>query len=116
MATALGRGAAWLLLLAVIVLSVVPPALRPETAAPHKLEHFAAFFVTGLAFGFGYSRRPLGVALGIIAFCGLIEFAQIFVPGRHARLSDFLVDAVAAAAGIIVAAFTGRRLARPPEN
>ena len=105
-----GRGAAWLLLLAVIALSVVPPALRPETAAPHKLEHFGAFFVTGLAFGLGYSRRPLPVALGLVAFCGLIEIAQAFVPGRHARVADFLVDAMAAAAGVILAALAARRL------
>jgi VanZ family protein len=113
MVTALGRGVAWLGLLAVIVLSVVPPALRPETAAPHKLEHFAAFLVIGLAFGLGYSRRPLRVALGVVAFCALIEIAQIFVPGRHARLSDFLVDAIAATAGVMLAAFAGRRLVGP---
>jgi hypothetical protein len=32
--------------------------------------------------------------------CAGLEIAQLFVPGRHARLSDFVVDFVAALMGI----------------
>ena len=32
--------------------------------------------------------------VGLVIFAGAIEIAQVLIPGRHARLSDFLVDAV----------------------
>ena len=64
--TTSARGAGWLLLLTITVLSLVPPTLRPETGVPHDLEHFAIFAAAGLAFGIGYSRRPLGAAMGLV--------------------------------------------------
>lgn len=100
--------AAWLLAVIVIVLSVVPPSLRPETDAPHNLEHFAAFFATGVAFGFGYDRRPVAVGFGLVLYSGMIEIIQIFVPDRHSRLSDFIVDAFAVCVGVAVAAVAAR--------
>ncbi len=100
------RLAAWLLAVVITVLSLVPPELRPETGVPHNLEHAAIFAATGFAFGFGYSRPRLTM-VALVIFAGAIELAQTFVPGRHARLSDFIVDAVtmcvAVAAGSIVA-------------
>ncbi len=96
------RLAAWFLALVITVLSLVPPEFRPETGAPHDLEHFAIFAATGFAFGFGYSRRRL-VTVALVIFAGAIELAQTFVPGRHARLSDFIVDAVAMCVGIAAA-------------
>jgi VanZ family protein len=97
------RTGAWLLAVAIIVLSFVPPSLRPETDLPHDLEHFAIFVATGVAFGVGYSRRPGLVSVWLVIFAGAIEFAQILVPGRHARLSDFVVDALAAWIGAATA-------------
>jgi len=35
---------------------------------------------------------------------GALELLQLLMPGRHARLEDFIVDAIAACAGIAVAA------------
>ena len=81
------------------MLSLVPPWLRPETDVPHDLEHFSIFFVTGAAFGVGYSRRPKLVAAVLVIFAAAVELAQIVDPGRHARVSDFIVDALAACVG-----------------
>ena len=101
------RFVAWCLAIVVTVLSLVPPGLRPQTGAPRILEHVAIFAATGVAFGFGYSRRPSLVAVALVIFAGAIELSQTFVPGRHARLSDFIIDAVtigvAAAAASIAA-------------
>ena len=94
------RIAAWLLTVAIAVLSVVPAWLRPETGAPHGLEHFAIFFATGVAFGVGYGFKKISVVVGLLLFAGAIEFAQVFVPGRHARLSDFVIDALALCVGV----------------
>jgi VanZ family protein len=99
------RIAAWLLASVITVLSLVPPDYRPETAVPHNLEHFAIFVTTGLCFGIGYSRSLISVAIGLIIFSGAIELAQRLVHGRHARLSDFIVDAFAMCVGVVVGSF-----------
>jgi VanZ family protein len=92
--------AAWLLALAIVVLSLGPPSTRPVTGAPHNVEHLLIFLATGVAFGLGYPRRFSFLAMALPIFAAVIELAQIFVPGRHARLSDFLVDAAALCLGV----------------
>lgn len=89
----------WLILLAIVVLSVVPPSDRPVTGAPSNWEHVGIYLLTGIAFGIAYPGRLPAIAPGLILFSGLIEVIQLWVPGRHARLSDFLIDSVATCAG-----------------
>ena len=98
------RVAAWFLLLAIVVLSVVPPGFRPVTPASHNVEHLVIFFLTGVAFGLGYESRWFMQVIGLAGFSAAIELLQLFIPGRHARLSDFLVNAVSVALGIGLAA------------
>ncbi len=86
---------------AILVLSLIPSELRPETSVPHKLEHLLIFAAAGVAFGLGYEARRGLLAIQLVIFAGAVEIAQLFVPGRHARLSDFLVDAVGICAGSI---------------
>jgi VanZ family protein len=92
--------AGWLLLWAIAVLSLVPPSYRPGTDMPHTFEHLAICIVTGLAFGLGDFHRYLSRIVLLIAFVGVIELAQLLVPGRHARLSDFLLDALGVSIGV----------------
>jgi VanZ family protein len=73
--------AGWLLLITITALSLVPPYLRPTTGVTHGLEHFAIFAVTGFAFGLAYDRKPVAIMLVLVIFAGVIEFAQLFVPG-----------------------------------
>ncbi len=98
------RVAAWTLATAIMVLSTVPPGLRPETVVPHNLEHFAIYWATGLAFGLGYERKHGLLAMPLVIFSGIVELIQLFVPGRHARLSDFIVDSAAVCIGLLTAA------------
>jgi VanZ family protein len=49
----------------------------------------------GRLFGLGYKRKHGLLAILLVIFSSFIEIAQLFVPGRHARLSDFIIDAVA---------------------
>jgi len=101
--SAAARIVAWALATAIVILSLVPPALRPETSAPHSLEHTIIFAATGFAFGLGYTRRHDLLAILLVLFSICIELAQLFVPGRHARVSDLIFDAVAACIGLATA-------------
>jgi VanZ family protein len=97
------RIGAWGLATATVILSLVPPSLRPETGVPHSVEHFTIYAATGFAFGLGYKYRRDLLAMLLVIFLGSIEIAQLFVPGRHARLGDFIIDAVAACIGLGIA-------------
>lgn len=88
--------------IAIVILSLVPPDLRPVTGAGQFLEHFTIFMVTGLAFGLGYGPKYISLSLALVVFSGVVEIAQLLAPGRHARLSDFIIDAVAITAGVAV--------------
>jgi VanZ family protein len=108
------RIAAWVLIATIIILSLVPPGMRPETGTPHILEHFIIYAATGFAFGLGFNRRHDLLAFLLVIFSGAIEIAQLFVPGRHARLSDFTIDAVVACIGLVVSSLLSLARSRLP--
>ena len=99
----------WLLAAAIVVLSVVPPSYRPTTDPSQSVEHFAIFLGNGFAIGFGYPNRPIAIAIAAAIFCGAIEVTQLWVPGRHARLNDFIVDVAGTLIGLSVT-FVAMRL------
>jgi len=103
---------AWLLAAAVAFATLGPPGYRPQSDLGQNGEHALAFVLIGLAFGLAYPRRRLPTAMIAIAMIGLIEILQSWAPGRHARWSDFIVDALATGAGIAVAAGIGWVMAR----
>jgi VanZ family protein len=74
--------------------------------------------VLGLAFALGYPRHRFPAAVLTAVFCGVLELLQRFAPGRHARLKDFLVDALATLVGfafvsVIDFAITSMRRSSP---
>ena len=91
---------AWLLVLTIVLLSLGPPSSRPVTGAGNNVEHLLIFLTTGAAFGLGYARRYWLLVIALVAFAAAIELAQILVPGRHARFTDFLTDGAAVSLGI----------------
>jgi VanZ family protein len=97
----------WVLLFTIVVVSVVPPELRPETILPHMLEHSAIYFLAGSALGLSYLTNLVAWLVGLSGFALVIEIAQLWIPGRHARMYDFVIDAFAICLGLGV----GRMLA-----
>jgi len=93
---------------AIVVLSVAPPSLRPETGLPHDLEHLAIYSTVGFAFAVGYDLRRSVLVILLTIFSAGVEIAQLAVPGRHARLQDFIVDALAAGFGVMMASLVHR--------
>src|ERR1700752_1104476 len=95
---------AWLLAAAVPFATLGPPGSRPHLAITHDGEHALAFGLVGLAFAFAYPRQRQLVAGLSVVMIGVLELLQLLVPGRHARLEDFVVNALATLAGLALAA------------
>jgi VanZ family protein len=94
---------AWLLAAAVTFATLGPPSYRPHSNLGQDGEHALAFILTGFAFGLAYPGHRLLTAGISVLMIGVLEVLQILVPGRHARLEDFIVDAVTACAGLAIA-------------
>jgi VanZ family protein len=102
----------WRMLLMALIAAVACLALTPRPPESidlgwDKLNHLAAF--TSLAFTASMAhpdspRVRLGWLLALVAFGGLIEIGQHFVPGRSGEWPDLLADALGAALGAAVAA------------
>jgi VanZ family protein len=98
------RIVAWLLAAAVTFVTLGPPRFRPHFYFGQDGEHAFAFFLVGLAFGLAYRRNRLLTPAVSVTMIGALEILQLWAPGRHARFEDFVVDAVAACAGLALAA------------
>lgn len=96
------QAAAWIAIAAITLLSIVPPSFRPTTSVPRKLEHLLIFGIAGLALSLAYRATPIYQILGMTIFAGALEVAQYWIPGRHARMSDFVINAIGAIIGVIV--------------
>jgi VanZ family protein len=95
---------AWLLAAAVTFATLGPARFRPHSDLGQDGEHALAFILVGLAFGLAYPRHRLLTAAIAVVMIGALEILQLWMPGRHARVEDFIVDALAACAGLAVAA------------
>ena len=110
----ISKASAWTLLITIVILSLVPAHYRPVTALPHSLEHLTIFFAAGLAFGIGYPQRHRFQFPALLVFTAVIEMAQLVVPGRHARLTDFVVDAVGIMTGLSLGLIASPKLLSRP--
>jgi hypothetical protein len=82
--TAVARTLAWIGVVAIIVLSVVPATDRPVSGVGQGLEHFAAFALVGGVFAIGYRFSLMRLLVLAIFFCGGIELLQIPLPTSKA--------------------------------
>jgi hypothetical protein len=102
------RWVAWLLVSAIVVVTLSPIELRPVTEAPASLERFAAFATIGVAFCLGYPRHRFHIVVLLIGGIGFLEVAQNHVPSRHGRLPDGLVKVSGALLGAAFAMLVDR--------
>jgi hypothetical protein len=102
--TTLVRIEAWLAVLIVIVLSVIPGNMRPHVLANGYYEHFTAYFITGSLMGIGYSRpKQLLSSAIMLALCGgTLEIVQLWIPDRTADVGDFAASAFGAWAALVL--------------
>jgi VanZ family protein len=98
------RVLAWIGIIGIIILSVVPANERPTVAEDwfgalfgHLIEHVAVFALVAGVFAIGYRFSLSRLLILALLYCGGIELLQIPLPTRHARVSDFLVNFAASA-------------------
>ena len=106
MSSPLYRFASWAAVFALVLLSLVPGSVRPHTGLPGPVEHFLAYFLTGVLLGArkrGTAYR-IAVAVSLSIASGIFELLQNFVPGREAGVFDFLVSSGGAAFGVCAVA------------
>ena len=94
MSTRLTRAIAWLYAAALVLLTLGSPRYRFETVLSHDVEHLVALSICGLLFSSGYRSRPLLVPMAGVGFVAALEVLQIGVAGRHAKWTDFAMDAL----------------------
>lgn len=98
-------------LVALPMLSLLPADHIERTGADKNIEHFIAYFGTGLLLTLGIAdpRRRLYAALALVALAGTLEVAQNFTLTRSSELAQFLGGAAGAGAGLL-AGTVGRAL------
>jgi len=108
----LAKIAAWASLGFIVYATLVPPGMRPTLGdIGANYERFAAYAVASVLLVLAYPRYPVRVGILVIAFAIALEFAQLEIPGRDARVADMLVKAAGGLAGIVAAALWNRRVA-----
>jgi VanZ family protein len=102
--------AAWSCLVFIVYATLSSIEARPELtgAGFYKafftfLERFAAYAVLGLLFYLAYPSNVLFVCLLVFGSAIILEFVQIFIPDRDARIVDALEKLAGAAVGILAA-------------
>jgi len=108
----LAKIAGWASLGFIVYATLVPPGMRPTLGdIGANYERFAAYAVASGLLVLAYPRHPVRVGILVIAFAIALEFAQLEIPGRDARVADMLVKAAGGLAGIVAAALWNRRVA-----
>src|SRR5262245_28523670 len=93
----------WLCVVVLAALSWLPGDAVVRTGAPGQLEHFVAYTGTATIGAIGYGRRIgyIQVVLLFALYAGILEVGQIWVPGRHFGLIDYLASSSGAFVGTL---------------
>lgn len=102
------RLAGWMAVFLIATLSLIPGTLRPHILGVGQFEHIIAYALTSLALCLGYTDRKqrLLIGLGLSSCAGVLELAQLWVPGRVSQFSDFAAGCFGAWAIVCLAELT----------
>jgi hypothetical protein len=105
------RWAAWLSILIVLLVTIVPIGFRPTTGFSPNIERFCVMAAVGGLFAAGYPRRFWLIVLALALAAAMFEPLQFMAAGRHPSLRDVafksLGATIGAAAGYAIASITG---------
>jgi VanZ family protein len=103
------RLAGWLLVLAIVVISVVPGRLRPDILGEKHIEHLVAYLGAATLLSFGYPRRLQLLLIGVLlsACSAALEIVQLWISGRTSSAADFAVSSLGAWGGVAIVCLFG---------
>jgi len=108
------RAAAWGCLAVLCLLSWLPGDEMVRTGLGGHIEHAIAYMGATAIIAFAYAGR-FGAAMvvtALVLYAGLMEAGQVFAPGRHAAIWDFLASASGVGLGGLLYRLTRPRIAR----
>jgi VanZ family protein len=87
------RFIAWACVIGLAVASWTPGQEMVRTGFNTRLEHMVAYLIAGIAVIIAHPRIPTwSIAAILCAYAGILELGQIYIPGRHAALLDWLAS------------------------
>jgi VanZ family protein len=103
------RIVAWLSVLGLVAASWTPGEDMIRTGARESREHVAAYLISTLLFVLAYPRWSPALVGGFYAICaGVLEFGQLYVPGRHSQFEDFAASCLGVALIVLPALWLRR--------
>lgn len=99
-----------IVLLGLAAITLGPVGLRPELPLPNQLQRAIGFGVAGMVLGVAFGSRWRWALLIVVVAAGGLELLQLIVPGRDARLLDFVVKTIAGCLGVGFVAATRQML------
>jgi glycopeptide antibiotics resistance protein len=97
---------AWLLLGAVVFVTIGPLGWRPVSGFPVQLERLAAFAAIGFLFALAYPRHFWLIALVVVGCAIGLELLQLVSVGRHGRIIDAVAKVTGGGAGLLIGRIT----------
>ncbi len=106
------RWAFWACVLALLVLSLMPPVPQLPTTGWDKSNHVLGFAVLMLLGSWVYPGHTMAVLAGLLSYGVSIELLQSLTPYRFAEWADLLADGV----GLLVGWAAGQAMTWLPAN
>ena len=94
---------AWLLLAALVFVTLAPIGFRPHTSLPPQYERAIGLTVVAFVWVLAYPRRAALIAGLLVVLNVLLEATQLIDPTRHGRLIDLWVKVLGVAVGATAA-------------
>ena len=106
------RSAAWLSILIVLLVTVVPIGFRPTTGLPPNIERFCVMAAVGALFAAAYPGKFWLIVLALSLAAAMFEPLQLIAVGRHPSVRDVEFKSL----GVTIGAVAGYAIAFAAET
>jgi VanZ family protein len=97
----------WVCVVVVAFLSLLPADHMVRTDLSGHVEHVTAYAGTAFFLQLGYPRRCWRNIAMLVAYAAVLECLQVFSPGRHAAVEDWMASSTGVLIGSAAALLAG---------